>query len=416
MGLFFHKENRAEEIVSDTIDESDFSGALLSAVVSDARITRDQALQLPTVAACVSIISGIIGSLPIKLYRQEENKTVVQNSDNRLFVLNRDTGDTLTLTQFWRAMISDYYLGSGGYAYIHREYTIPKSLHYVKRSCVSILHNADHIYKDYAVMVDGQRYQPFDFFKLLRNTEDGWKSKPLTEENAIIFATAYREYVLEHSLAVKGGNKKGFLTSEFQMNREQISNVKKAFRRLFGTGEENAIVLPKGTKFQESSNTSVEMQLNENKESNAKAISAIFHVPYSIIEGQGTKEDFDTLIKLAVMPLVNDIETELNRVFLLEEEKASCYFAIDTTKLTRGSIEERYNAYKTALEANFLQIDEVRNMEDMPPMGIDFIKLGLDAVLYNPTTKQAYTPNIDKISTVDGSAGKEDAHASGNQG
>ena len=43
MGLFFHKENRAEEIVSDTIDESDFSGALLSAVVSDARITRDQA-------------------------------------------------------------------------------------------------------------------------------------------------------------------------------------------------------------------------------------------------------------------------------------------------------------------------------------------------------------------------------------
>lgn len=55
-------------------------------------------------------------------------------------------------------------------------------------------------------------------------------------------------------------------------------------------------------------------------------------------------------------------------------------------------------------------------MEDMPPMGIDFIKLGLDAVLYNPTTKQAYTPNIDKISTVDGSAGKEDAHASGNQG
>ena len=264
--------------------------------------------------------------------------------------------------------------------------------------------------------IDGQRYQPFDFFKLLRNTEDGWKSKPVTEENAIILATAYREYVLEHSLAVKGGNKKGFLTSEFQLTKDQVSTVKSAFRRLFGTGEENAIVLPKGTKFQESSNTSVEMQLNENKESNAEAIAAIFHVPYGIIEGHGTKEDFDTLIKLAVMPLVNDIEAELNRVFLLEEEKTNCYFAIDTTKLIRGSIEERYNAYKTALEANFLQIDEVRNMEDMPPMGIDFIKLGLDAVLYNPKTKQAYTPNIDKISSVDGSAGKEDNHAGEGQG
>ena len=126
---------------------------------------------------------------------------------------------------------------------------------------------------------------------------------------------------------MKGGNKKGFLTSEFQLTNDQVSKVKRAFRRLFGTGEENAIVLPKGTKFQESSNTSVEMQLNENKESNAEAIAAIFHVPYGIIEGHGTKEDFDTLIKLAVMPLVNDIEAELNRVFLLEEEKTNCYFA-----------------------------------------------------------------------------------------
>jgi len=76
-----------------------------------------------------------------------------------------------------------------------------------------------------------------------------------------------------------------------------------------------------------------------------------------------------------------EIETELNRVFLLEEEKASCYFAIDTTKLTRGSIEERYNAYKTALEANFLQIDEVRNMEDMPPMGIDALVNALCSIV-----------------------------------
>ena len=58
MGLFFHRENRADDNkeVNDVIDESDLSVALLSAVVSNTSITRDQALQLPTVAACIPVL------------------------------------------------------------------------------------------------------------------------------------------------------------------------------------------------------------------------------------------------------------------------------------------------------------------------------------------------------------------------
>lgn len=397
---FWKREQRAEveKIESDVT----FSDSLLSAVLSDVVISKEQALQIPTVNTCISAIANMIAGIPIKLYRQQGEKTEIVKQDLRLFCLNKETGDTLTRTQFWRAMLEDYFLDRGGYAYIHREFSIPTELHYVERSHASILHNTDHIYKSFSVLVDGHRYSDFDFFKLLRNTKNGWDSKPLTEESNLCMATAYKEFVFEHSLAAKGGNKKGFLTSETPIPDDKLRILKSAFRRLFGTGEENVVILQKGMDFKESSNTSVELQLNENKETNAKEIASIFRVPLSVVRGNATKDDFTNFIKLAVIPVLNDIEAELNRVFLLESEKTEYYFAFDTRTVTRGSIEERYAAYKTALESNFLQIDEVRDMEDMSPLGIDFIKLGLDAVLYNPKTKEAYTPNMDALSSVEG--------------
>lgn len=49
---------------------------------------------------------------------------------------------------------------------------------------------------------------------------------------------------------------------------------------------------------------------------------------------------------------------------------------------------KRFQAYRLAVESNIMQIDEVRYREDLPKLGLDFIKLGLQDVLYDPKTKQ----------------------------
>ena len=86
---------------------------------------------------------------------------------------------------------------------------------------------------------------------------------------------------------------------------------------------------------------------------------------------------------------------------MLETEKDSYYFAFDTKELTRGNIKERYEAYEIGLKNNFLQADEVRDKEDLEALGIDWIKLGLDNVLYNPKTKEIYTPNTNETVNID---------------
>ena len=135
----------------------------------------------------------------------------------------------------------------------------------------------------------------------------------------------------------------------------------------------------------------------------------MFNVPESIIKGNANAEDYVIGFKVAVMPVLRAIECALNRDFLLEREKRGStiyYWAFDTKEITKGDIKTRYEAYRTAIEANFMQVDEVRYLEDMEPMGLNFIKMGLNDVLYYPETGEIYTPNTGKREAITAKGGE----------
>lgn len=60
----------------------------------------------------------------------------------------------------------------------------------------------------------------------------------------------------------------------------------------------------------------------------------------------------------------------------------------------------RFNAYAVGLQNNFLRIDEVRYKENLPPIGFNYIKLGLQDVLLDPETGDIYTPNTNQMVNV----------------
>lgn len=375
---------------------------LLRALMSDENVTRDQVLEIPSISGAINIIAGVVSSLPVRLYKQENDRVTEIKEDNRLKILNNDTQDTMTSTQFWRAMMQDYYVGKGAYAYINRDFLEVKSLHYIENNYIGILKGYDPIFKDYKICVNGNAKEAFEFFKILRNTKDGMTGVPIQEEKKTICSIAYCTMKYERTLVEKGGNKKGFLTSETQLTDESIRALKAAFKKLYSNNTENVVVLNKGMDFKESSNSCVEMQLNENKETNSVELSMLLNVPNSMLRGNATQQDKDNFIEFCIVPLLNDIEASLDRDLLTEDEKsAGMYFAFDTKELTRGNILDRYKAYELAYKNNFMQVDEIREKEDLPALGFDYIKLGLDSVLYNPKTKEMYVANTDKTAKMD---------------
>lgn len=400
MGLF-NRNKKKPEIREDTpVDTSVISDPLLKALLGGGGVDRDTVMNIPAISACINVIADTVSALKIKLYRKDKDRIEEVTDDHRTFLLNEDTGDTLDAVQFKKAMITDMFLGRGGYAYVNRVSGEVISIHYVEEQKIGFHKNCDPIFKDYMLEVGGRTYNPWQFITLLRNTRNGCYGRSIIEESPELWDIIYSSQQYEKTLVKKGGNKKGFLKAKNKVADEVMQKLKEAFRKLYSNNSESVVVLNDGLEFQESSNTSVEMQLNENKETNNKDACKVFLIPPTIINGNPSEEDKKQYYQGCILPILTRFATAINRAMLLEDEKSTMFFAFDDTDLTKGDIEKRFEAYKIALDSGFMQLDEVRKNEKLPAFGLDFIKLGLQDVIYYPKENKIYTPNTNKLSEM----------------
>lgn len=366
---------------------ADADDVLLRALLHQETITREKAMTIPAIAGAVDFISGSIACMPVKLYKYNGTEVEEVKGDPRCRMMNQDTGDTLDGFQLKKAMVEDYLMGKGGYAYIQKKRNEFTGVYYVQEIYIVIMRLFHPIFKEYTIEVEGNSYYPFEFLKLLRNTKDGASGEGVTVQLSQAIETAYQTMIYQLGLVKKGGNKRGFLKSQRKLGQDEIDVLKQAWRNLYSNDEESVVVLNNGLEFQEASNTSVEMQLNESKKAFMDEINSIFHI---------YPNDFDRTFKEAIYPIVKAFETALNRDLLLEKEKKDHFFVFDVKEIIKASIKERYEAYKTAKETGFITLNEIRQEENLNYVeGLDVVNVGLGAVLYDVKTHTYYTPNID---------------------
>jgi HK97 family phage portal protein len=376
---------------------------LLETLLRPDAMTLEKAMNIPAFAGCVNLICGTVSLIPIRLYRRGEGDVIeVVQDDPRVRQLNADTGDTLTGANFKKAMVYDYLTSKGGYAYINHRGSSWKGLHFVESTEVSFSEGYDPIFKDYKIMVGGKLYEPFRFLKMCRRTKNGYKGVSVVAENRDLLAAVYNAIILENALVKKGGNKRGFLQSDHKLTQQAVDALRDSFRNLYTSDSDSIPVLNDGVTFQEASATSVELQLNENKRQNSTEICKIFGVPPAILGGGASDRDWLSFVQYCILPILEDLCEACNRDFLLEREKGSLYWAPDVTELTKGDIKTRYEAYNQAIYSGFLQIDEVRAKENLPALGLPFVKLGLQDVLLDPASGDIYTPNTGMWGSLSG--------------
>ena len=402
---------KSNEIRADTwaeIDTSTTEGQLLyAALVGNSTLTVDEAMQIPAVAACVRLIADTVSMVPFKLYKVDQDEIQLEEvpDDPRVQLVNKDPKDTLDATQLKKAIVRDYLLDKGGYVYVDKVGNKVRSLRYVEPARVSFNWNADPIFKDYDILVNGGTYKPYQFLKILRNTKDGYKGVGIVEEQAKPLMVAYRILKFQDSLMQTGGMKKGFVKSPKHLTDIAIKALKDAWARLFSTNSENVVVLNDGLEFQEASESSTEMQINENVSTLTKQICEIFGVPVQLLNrevGSASEEDRIVFIQYCIQPILTAIENALNRVLLLESEKTAYKWAADITEFTKADVLKRYQAYELACKNGFMQIDEVRYRENMAPLGLDFVKLGLQDVLYYPEKNgMTFVPNMNAVGGIE---------------
>ena len=330
---------------------------------------------------------GIAFSLLIITANAEELKEIA--NDARLTLLNLDTGGVIGAYEMKKSLITDYLLDGEGAIFVDKRGNNINTLQYLPYNNYVMLTNGRVINRAIMYQIEGRKYRYDEVMRVVRNSVNGYKGQGIIDENPVLLSTMYNALIYENGAMSKGG-KKGFLKSENRLTQAMLDALKKAWNKLYSNNNSDVIVLNKGVSFEAADSTATENQLNENKQTNSEQIYKLF----GLANDTFTNNDaFNVFVKTALVPIMNNLTECFNRFLLLEKEKGDFYFTFDMKDLIKSDMLSRYQSYQIALEKGWLTIDEIRAYEDLEPLGIEFVKLGLDSVLYYPKENKVYTPN-----------------------
>lgn len=400
---WFKKEQRNDnEVLADVAE---------GLIQSGSTVTRQQAMSIPVVAKSVTWIAGAIAALPIKMYSKTDSGYQEVYDDYRLPLLNDYSGNGMIANDLKRQMLVDLLLDGNGYAYISKKGNKITKLSYIPANRLTYTESVDTIDKIVNVWVDGHQVQDYNVFRLVNNSKNGISGVGFVSDCQDLLSTVLSSLQYENS-SISSGVRRGFLKSKSKLDQDKMNELRRAWRKLTTPNQSDVLVLNAGIEFEDASSTATESQLSQNKVINMHQILAYFGLPTNFFEGVNS-DAYLTAVRIAILPIVKQLANALNNYMLLESEKSNMKFEIDTSDLLRINANERFAAYQTGLQSGILTIDEVRRMENLPVLDMQYLKLGLGDVLYNISDGKIFVPNTGAI--VDPSvATNDDKDASNN--
>lgn len=381
-GNFFKRDNTEAEILADIAEGY--------APTSDKPRTRQDALSIPAVATSIDWISGTIASLPIRMYKATKSGYQEVYDDYRLNLVNQYSGNCMTASDLFRNIVTDYLLDGNGFVYVVKRGNKIEKLSYIPPFKLTYTESVDVIDKVLKIWIDSREIRDYDLFRIARHSKNGLTGIGFVSDNQLLLSTILNSLDYENK-TTSSGVRRGFLKSKYKLDKEKLKSLKTAWRKLRNR-DSDVLVLNDGIEFESATSTATESQLSQNKEINTRAILTYFGLPSNFLNNANS-DSYKTAVQIAILPLVSILENALNEYLLLESEKDSLKFIIDTSQILRTNILERFNAYKTGIDSGVLTVDEVRRFENLQVLNLPYIKMSLADVLYNTNTGEIFVPN-----------------------
>jgi HK97 family phage portal protein len=333
-------------------------------------VTTDRALRLSTVWACVRLLADSVSTLPLDVYRKGEREPLATAPA----LLQRPSAD-YDLADWLYAVMASLLLRGNAYGLI-----TARAGAGMLPAQVDLLH-PDHV----GVSVNGQGRVTYRLLGDEQDPADVWHVKayvfPMAPRAAPVGLSPveYARETIGLGLAAErfgaqffgdGATPSGVLTSDQRITAEQASTTKERWKALH-KGRRDIAVLGDGVKFQPISIAPEESQFIESQRLNVDAIARIYGVPPEMVAGttaghmaysspEMRSTDFPTF---TLRPWLSRIERAVGRLLPRNQ-----YARFNAGGFVRTTLRDRYEAHKIAVEAGFLTRNEVRELEDRPPL------------------------------------------------
>ena len=366
----------------------------LSNILSGNDMTEANAMEIPTVASCVEYIGNKVALAPIHLYSRSKDGIQKIENDNRLPLLNEEPSNLFDSVLFRKMLVKDYLLHGVCYAYKKMVGNTITELVYVHPSQVQKTWSDNVLDRQVRYWIQGTEVPEYQIMRIMRQSTDGVNTKGILQINKEELSVAYLQILFGKKIFERNGRKAGFLSVEDKISKEAFADLKEKWPQVYNGQKDASMVLNAGVKFNEMSSSLQEMQVVENKKYDSEKISNLFGLSPTVLNGTATDEQEVNTFENAVLPIITALQNGLNKYLLLEREKKEKFFAFDVDTALMGTMEKRFKVYKIGKEGGWLQVDEIRERENMKKLGLNYITMGLQDVLYDPDRKEIFIPNM----------------------
>jgi HK97 family phage portal protein len=357
VGLFSRKvETRQQFIVP-----SELTGS--SGNFADVNVNADQALRLSAVWACVNLLSNTVSTLPVKAHRPggAEFSPVLLDSPAAGW----------TLTDWLEAVMRSLLLRGNCYGFITARSgprMSPSQVELVDPDLVSV-----NVSPEGAVTYRfrGQLVDPSDLWhvRAFRYPGSPLGLSPIQyAAECIGLGLSTRRF--GQSYFSDGAMPTGILKIGQPASQDMV-DLTRAYLDRATHGRRQPLIVSGEAAWTQLSVSPEQSQFIDAMRFNVTEVARVFGVPAAMVDGQS--EDSNTYANLEGRSL-HFLQYSLNPWLIRLENAISAllpggaYVKFTTAALLKSTTKERYESYDIALRAKFRTIDEVRELEDLPPL------------------------------------------------
>jgi HK97 family phage portal protein len=339
-----------------------------------------------TIFSVITRLSNSLAALPLKLYKNYD-LTTNQAAD----VLINSPNPNMTSFEFIRLLETVRNQTGNSYSLIERDIRgqvarlMPLDPAYVEpvievesgelwyqvigNNGTYYFHNLDMLHFKHIVGAGGLK--GINPLKVLTNTTD--------------FDKAVREFSLKE---MQSAPNSFILKYDANVSTEKRKQVIEDFKRFY---QDNGGVLfqEPGVTIDPIKRNFVAADIFTSERITRSRVANVFNIPVHMLndsEGQSyssMEQMMREFVQLTLMPIVRQYEQEFNRKLLTPAERqAGFYFKFNVNALLRGDMAARAEYYTKGIRSGWLKQDEVRQWEDLPPMGGNASKLWVSGDLY----------------------------------
>ena len=174
----------------------------------------------------------------------------------------------------------------------------------------------------------------------------------------------------------QGASVSGLVTVPGELTNDQAETLRASFgRRHEGLRNMHKIaVLTGGADFKPLTFKPSDLDIVANMEAGTQAIARLYGIPLHLLQLPGANSSYNSLeivsrewLMLGLGSLIARLEAGLQRLIVGE----TTFIRFNVDSMMRPLTKERFDSYAVALNNGFLSLNEVRTLEDRPPVGPD---------------------------------------------